>query len=248
MIFALLLVTATFRPAAPAVGDLITIDFQKPVVLERSENYEIVSQQGSRVVVRTFRPKPFDLAGQTDATRFKGLTIPVRSVLAPDDRLEPAPLKPPVAPPRSRRPLAAIAIAALTAAVLWGAAILLARRASRKLYVAPPVPAAERFRLTVAALRDDMRSTNRWAALADAARAYLAEEYPDLGAELTTTEILPRFRAGEGAGLILAEILGMGDLEKFSPWGAPPRDFSSAADRALSLIPPPPVLTEEVAA
>ena len=248
MIFALLLVTATFRPAAPAVGDLITIEFQKPVVLERAEHYEIVSQKGNRAVIRTFRPEPIGLAGKTGDVTFKGLIIPIRSVLAADDRLEPAPLKPPVAPPRSQRPIAAIAIAALTAALTWAAVMFLRRRIARKLYAAPPVPAAERFRLTVATLRSDDRAPHRWAALADASRAFLAEEYPNLGSELTTTEILSRFGDATGAGRTLMEILQMGDLEKFSPWGAPDRDFSSIADRALTLIPEPVVVIEEAAA
>ena len=59
MIFLFLIVTATFHPAAPTVGDLITIDFQAPVRLDTSSQYEILSQRGRRVVIRTFEPRPF---------------------------------------------------------------------------------------------------------------------------------------------------------------------------------------------
>ena len=47
MIPILLLVTATFRPPAPTVGDLITIDFRQSVVLDRSPQYEIRFLLGS---------------------------------------------------------------------------------------------------------------------------------------------------------------------------------------------------------
>ncbi|MGZ8853661.1 MAG: hypothetical protein ACXW2X_09705, partial [Thermoanaerobaculia bacterium] len=69
MIFLFLIVTATFRPASPTVGDLITIDFAKPVVLDRSDSYEIVSQKGTVVVVRSFEPKPFALNGVAGGVR-----------------------------------------------------------------------------------------------------------------------------------------------------------------------------------
>ena len=248
MIFALLLITATFRPATPAVGDLIAVEFQQPVRLEPSEKYEIGSQQGKRAVVRTFRPEPVELAGQAGDVRFRGLVIPIRSVLAPGDKLEPAPLKPPAAPPSSRRPWIAVAGAGAAAVAIWTAVMLLAARAVRKAFVAPMVPAAEAFRRTVAALRDDPRRPKRWAALADATRAYLAADYPDLGSELTTTEILLRFGKEQDPVRSLGEVLRMGDLEKFSPWGAPHRDFDSVATAALTLIPAPIVASDEVAA
>ena len=233
MIFAfLIVVSATFQPPQPAVGDLITVEFSEPVKIERSDKYEIVSQQGNRYVIRTFKPQAFD---------FGGVTIPVRSVLAPNDTLEPAPLKPPVDIPMPRSPFYAIGIAAAAAALTWLLAVFLARRTAQQAIVMPAIPAAEQFRRKVAALRDDTRRAQRWAALADATRAYLAAEHSDLGLELTTRELLQR-----NSSVPLAEILHLGDLEKFSPWGAPARDFASVADRALSLIPEPP--REEVAA
>ena len=63
MIPILLVVTATFRPPAPTVGDLITINFQQRVTLNKSPQYEIVSQRGSRAVIRTFEPRPFTISG-----------------------------------------------------------------------------------------------------------------------------------------------------------------------------------------
>jgi hypothetical protein len=32
---------------------------------------------------------------------------------------------------------------------------------------------------------------------------------------------------------VIAVVLQQGDLEKFAPWGAPPRDFDEVADKAL---------------
>ena len=246
MIFIFLIFTATFRPATPTVGDLITIEFQQPVVLDQSESYEIVSQSGRRVVVRTFQPKPFELKGVSGSVRFAKLMVPVRSVLKPNDKLEPAPLRPPEPVTYPRAPFIAIGIAALAAALAWGAVLLLARRTSdaTRRALEPEMAPADRFRATVAALRADARHPTRWASLADATRLYLASLSPHLGVELTTSQLLPRVDAEHVASV--AQILRQGDLEKFSPWGAPPADFDSLADRALELIPVPRV--EEAAA
>ncbi|MEA2490885.1 MAG: hypothetical protein QOH21_2677, partial [Acidobacteriota bacterium] len=60
----LALLTVTIQPAAPAVGDRITVTFDAPVTsIDRSESFEVVEQQGARVVVRTFEPKPFAMSG-----------------------------------------------------------------------------------------------------------------------------------------------------------------------------------------
>ena len=69
MIPILLVVTATFRPPAPTVGDLITINFQQRVTLNKSPQYEIVSQRGSKVVIRTFEPRPFPIVAETEPPR-----------------------------------------------------------------------------------------------------------------------------------------------------------------------------------
>jgi hypothetical protein len=180
-----------------------------------------MSQQGTRVVVRTFLPKPFTIGG---------VTIPVRSVLKKDDDMQPAPLTPPQAAPYPRAPFIAIAIAALLALATWLLAWYLARRAVR--VVEPPVPASERYRRAVLALRENPRHAHRWAALADATRAYLAESRANLGSNLTTTELVPRLQEQER---VVADILRIGDMEKFSAEGAPPRDFEEVAARALEL-------------
>ena len=71
MIPILLVVTATFRPPAPTVGDLITINFQQRVTLDKSPQYEIVSQRGSRAVIRTFEPRPFTISGRVGDVLFR---------------------------------------------------------------------------------------------------------------------------------------------------------------------------------
>ncbi|HWW62129.1 MAG TPA: hypothetical protein VN181_12235 [Thermoanaerobaculia bacterium] len=221
-IFVLAIATATIRPAAPTVGDLITIELETPVIVQPSPSYEIVAQHGKRVVVRTFEPKPFLLRGPN-------FTVPVRSVLSPADaQLQPAPLQPPRAGDAPKLPLILIAIAALLAALVW-TAVLLRAKAEQPVMV-PFAPPDTRFREIVVALRNDPRRRKRWAALADATRAYLAATRPHLGPELTTRELLVR-----AEDPIVREILTQGDLEKFSPWGAQPVDFDEVATRALEL-------------
>jgi hypothetical protein len=215
MIPILLLVTATFRPPAPTVGDLITIDFRQPVVINPSPQFEIVSQRGSRVVIRTFEPKPFAISGRTGDIAFRNMFVPVRSVLAPKDNLTPAPLKPPLAEPYPRLPFVLIGIAALMAIGAWVAVVKLDRQEA---IVEPVVPPVERFRTSVAAARN-------WSQLADAVREYLA------ATTLTTTELL-----GRTDSATVAEILRQGDLEKFSPWGPRPADLAALKRRALELI------------
>jgi hypothetical protein len=229
MILVMLIVTATFQPAQPTVGDLITIDFAGPVRLEPSPDYEIVSQNGRRVVLRTFDPRPFAVSGVMGNVRFRNLVVPVKSVLAPKDDLEPAPLKPPRPVTASALPAAAIAVSALLAAAAWAGVIARHRRGRRPAAVEDTLPPAERFRATVSGLAE-----NDWARLADATRLYLASLSPHLGVELTTTQLLRRVDA-EHAGTIAA-ILRQGDYAKFSPWGAPPADFQRLAASALTLI------------
>ncbi|HEX8172401.1 MAG TPA: hypothetical protein VF824_17840 [Thermoanaerobaculia bacterium] len=244
MILAILaLVTATYRPAAPTVGDPIAIDFPAPVVLDASRDYEVVSQQGRRVVVRTFAPRPFALSGTIGTTRFRNLIVPVVSVIKPNDDRKPAPLVAPRAAAYPRAPFLYIALAALCALAVW----LLVWRRSRRAVAAPEepaLPADERFRRAIAALRANPSRPKRWALLADETRALLAATRPHLGSDLTTSELLPRV-AGDERELVEA-ILRQGDLEKFSPAGAAPRDFDALAARALELIPKP--LEEERAA
>lgn len=221
MICILALVTATFSPPAPTVGDPITITFSEPVKIAPSPAYDVISQQGKTVVVRTFTPKPFAIAG---------ITIPVRSVLKQNDDLKPAPLTPLRALPYPRAPFLAIASAALAAILAWTLAWMMSKK--RLEVVQPLIPAGERYRLAVLALRENPRHVHRWAALADATRAYLAESRANLGSDLTTTELVPRLPEHDR---VVAEILRIGDMEKFSREGAPPRDFDEVAERALEL-------------
>lgn len=241
MIPIFLLVTAFFHPAQPTIGDPIVIDFQQPVVLDRSAEYDILSTRGSRVIIRTFEPRPFPISGRVGNVVFRNMVVPMRTVLKPRDDLRPAPLKPPRSEAYPQLPFVAIGIAALLAAAMWTAVILLARRATAAKAVEPPLPADVRFRNTVTALRDDPRAAKRWARLADATREYLAAIDPNLGLELTTREVL-----SVGLPVVVSEILRQGDLEKFSPWGALLADFATLATRALELAPEP-VVEEEAA-
>jgi hypothetical protein len=215
----LLFVTATYRPTAPTVGDPITIDYSRPVVVAPSPDFEIVSQQGSRVVVRTFDTKPITVhATATDGEEVGDVVIGMKSVLAPNDQLKPAPLQPPRELPTARLPYVAIGVTALAAALAWAAVYLLSRRTPKALVVVAP---DARFRAAVAGAKS-------WAALADATRVDLAATRPDLSLDLTTSEVLSREPRA-------ATILRQGDLEKFSPWGPEALDFDAVARQALEL-------------
>lgn len=235
MLLVLALVTATVSPPAPAVGDLITVEFQAPVQLDASEDYEVVSKQDRRVVIRTFTPRPLRLSGTTAGVRFANLTVPVRSVLRKNDDMKPAPLSPPRPLPAPRLPWLAIGAAAALAAATW---LWLARLARPALEQAlPSISPDELYRRTVLDLRRRPSLSLRWAALADATRRFLAATRPRLSSSLTTTEILPRLDDRER---VVAEILRQGDLEKFSAAGAPPRDFDALSAEALDLAHPEP--------
>ncbi|HYR28416.1 MAG TPA: hypothetical protein VEU30_08120 [Thermoanaerobaculia bacterium] len=223
-----LAVTATFSPAQPTVGDRITLVFPAPVAIDKSQEYEVVESAGRRVVVRTFLPKPIVLSGTMRKERFRGVTVPVESVLKENDDLKPAPLAPPRELPYPRAPFIAIGIAAVAAIAAW----LLVWRFARKAVETPDepvIPADERFRQAVAIAK---AQPERWAALADATRTYLAATRPRLGSDLTTTELVPRLQEDER---VVFEILRQGDLEKFSVDGAEPEDFDDVAKRALEL-------------
>ncbi|MBV8520112.1 MAG: hypothetical protein JO197_22150 [Acidobacteria bacterium] len=229
-----LAITATFQPAAPTVGDPIAIHFDGPVTLDASPAYEIVSQRGADVVVRTFDPKPFALSGVVRGVHFRNLVVPMHSVLKPNDDRKPAPLAPPRATAYPRLPFVAIAIAALCALGVW---LLVWRRAKQTMAATvPALPPDERFRRAIDALRAHPFEPLRWSRLADETRVFLAATRAGLGRELTTSELLPRLGDERDA---VAMILRQGDLEKFSTSGAEERDFDAVAADALALIPPP---------
>ena len=247
--------TATFHPAQPTVGDVVTIEFPRPVTLEASSEYEIVSQRGTRAVIRTFTPHAITIVGRalspSGAEPF-AMRMPVQSVLKPLDPMQPAPLIPPRPVAYPRMPFVIIGVVALLAVLAWAAVFALSRRRARERIVVPPLAPVERFRRDVAAARS-------WADLADAVRAYLAAAYPEVSLDLTTAEVLAALRRepltpaspyplpasrgeGEPCGRrpdegddVIAAILHQGDLEKFSPWGAEPADFQAFVRRALEV-------------
>jgi hypothetical protein len=236
----LFLLITTFQPPKPTVGDPVTITFASPTTVEPSADYEVISRNGNSVVIRTFVPHTITVNGKS-ADGPVSVMIPIHSVLKPDDKLEPAPLKPPKPEPWPLLPFVAIGIAALAAIAAWAAVVMLAKRSVAKPRVV--VIPADEFRRRVRSLRPD--APKRWATLADILRAYLAAVRPDLGAELTTSELLSRIDHPA-----IAQILRQGDLEKFSPWGAAPADFGDVAARALEIpmwAEPPIVQTEEAA-
>jgi len=230
MIAILLLISATFHPAQPAVGDLITVNFQAtPVVLQPSAEYEVVSQHGSQVVIRTFKPRPFALSGRAGDVLFRNMIVPVRSVLAPNDPLTPAPLKPPRREPYEPLPFVLIGVAALVALGAWYAVMRLSKRVKpAPQAMATLLPPDERFRRAVEALLAREQPL-RWAALADALRAYLAAT-SRVSADLTTTEALRVVPEDH-----VAAILHAGDIEKFSTLTVERNDFEQLARRALEL-------------
>jgi hypothetical protein len=226
----LLLVGATFRPASPTVGDPVTIEFPAPVKLEPSRDFEVISNDGKRVVVRTFAPKPFDVRGTMNGAPIR-VRIPVASVLKAKDTMDPAPLAAPREVPYPRGAFVAIAIAAVAAVLAWAFALLRAR----KKVAAPVLPAQspqERFRAAVLALQ----KTRSWGRLADETRVYLAATRPQISTDLTTTELVPRLRSHEA---FVAHILHQGDVEKFSQHKPAADDFDEAARKALGLLPLP---------
>lgn len=230
MILVLALVTATLQPASPRVGDLITVTFPAPVVLDASRDFEVVSRDGNRVVVRTFQPKPFAMNGTVGGTRFRNMQVPVGSVLARGDDMQPSPLAPPKPMPYPPLPWYAIAAAALCAIVAWAAVWWRSRE--RVKVVAPPIAPEDRLRAAVRSLMENPSYELRWAALANETRAYLNATRPNLGGDLTTTELVPRLGDRER---VVEEILRQGDLQKFSKRGAAPRDFEEMASRVLEL-------------
>jgi hypothetical protein len=218
MILVLALVTATLRPAAPKVGDLITVTFPSAVVLDASRDYEVVSHEGDTFVLRTFSPKPFALSGTEGVIRFRNLRVPVQSVLEQNDDLKPAPLVPPKPVAYPTLPFVAIGIAALCAIAAWLAVALRVRKKieTPRVVLSP----ADRFRAAVLELREKPSARLRWASLANE------------GKDLTTTELVPRLDERER---IVADVLRQGDLEKFSPRGPEPQDFEDVTSRILEV-------------
>lgn len=220
------MISATFHPAKPTVGDAISIDFPQPVTLDGSRSFEVLMHTPRHYVIRTFEPKPLALSGAAGDVRFRNLIVPVRSVLGPKDAQNPSPLKPPHPLPSPMLPLTLIAAVALAAIAAW---VVVWWRARMKRVVPEVVLApAEQFRVALDRART---SPQRWAAYADAVRAYLAQR--GYGAELTTSQLIPLLPNEHD---LIADILRRGDYEKFSPWGALEGDFDALAARAPAIV------------
>jgi hypothetical protein len=259
MLMLLLLVgalQATHTPAAPTVGDRVAVHFEigsdQHVVLDPSPDYEVVSKSRDGAVVRTFKPQPVSLRGRITGpggnVLFRGLVLPVRSVLRNGDDGKPAPLTPPVAVPAPTTAWIALALAAMMALAAWTVLYRMARKLAVPAVAPPPEPEDE-LRAAVAALRREPR--RQWGALADATRRYLSRVAPGfLGSDLTTRELLAQLpsvsRSPEWQALV-REIVMEGDLDKFSPWGTT-ADIESTLSRALDVLPQPFRIAEEVAA
>lgn len=220
------MISATFHPVKPTVGDPISIDFPQAVTLDASRDFEVLVHTQKHYVIRTFEPKPLPLSGVAGDVRFRNLIVPVRSVLGPKDAQAPSPLKPPHPLPSPMLPLILIAAAALAAIAAWLVVWWHARlkRVVPQVVLAP----AEQFRVALDRART---SPQRWAALADAVRAYLGQR--GYGAELTTSQLIPLLPQEHE---LIADILRRGDYEKFSPWGALDGDFDALAARAPAIV------------
>lgn len=248
LLVAILTSQVSFSPAKPTVGDAITIRMQgAPFEVRPSAEIEIVSASPQEVVLRSFRPGPLRVEYETrvpgEVPATGSVEIEIASVLARDDKLEPAPLRPPRPLPRDDTAWIAIGVAACVALLLWLALALLLRR--RGTSALPKLPVfedpADAFRAALARIRllDDDEA--KWVALSSATRAYLAATDGALGVELTTSELLLAMRrSGRRAAETEAveSILRGGDWTKFSPFGAPKVEIASLVESAAALIPP----------
>ncbi len=232
-----------YEPAAPTVGDPVRIEYEieqgARIVPEESGEYEIVSGDDRTIVVRSFRPGIFTVAGVVErdgvSEPFRGPEIEVRSVLGENDSLEPAPLKPPVVPPAERLPRIAIACAAAAAFLAWAAVLLWKGKVELESVPAPGFDAVFISRLE--ALRRRPFEQQAVAEVAELTRDYLARRDPSLARELTTTELIARLQESPDARLIapVTDVLREGDLAKFSPWGSHFDSMSPLVDRAEEL-------------
>lgn len=252
MILALLVAIATspftWSPAKPTVGDPITIRAGgAPFEVRPSPSLEVVSSAPGEVVVRSFTPGTlrveYALHPPGEVPAIGTLEIEVASVLAKDDTLEPAPLRPPKPLPRENTWIIATAAAAAIAGLLWALLALLVRRRKP---VVPELPRAEdpdaAYRAALARVAAPGEEAARWVELSTATRRYLAATDPALGAELTSFELLGAMRrAGRPAPDVatVEAILRGGDWTKFSPFGAPRASIDDVVRDAARLLPRP---------
>lgn len=246
-------------PPHPTVGDTVVVelpvDTGYQVSVDPSSDFELVAISENRVTLRSFKPGAVTLStrlsrpGQLPVTQT--FSVQIESVLKKNDRLQPAPLKPPRPLVSASAPFRILGAAAGVAALLWAILFFAARRRpSREAEVPAPLLSAD-AELTRALDRISAaeKSDTRWVELAEALRRYLARTKPELGSELTTSELLMRYSSVAHAAelSLLRSILSEGDWVKFS--GKPRRrdDHDVVAMAARALVKPGPVV-EEVAA
>lgn len=248
LLFLLLLVApqANIRPAAPTVGDPVEIRLAAApgasVRVDPSENLEVVSTRGTVVTVRAFAPGDVPVTGivheASGDTKFR-VVVHVRSVLEPDDKLQPAPLHPPKDLPANSFPWKMIGGAGAVAAIAWGLLAWAARQRARAASSAARLlGATAEFRSAVLAIRRLPPADENIAALGDATRRFFSRIEGHLGRDLTTSELVSRLAtAGVDPGTleVVREILGEADLAKFSPWGPHHHDSPALAERALKI-------------
>jgi hypothetical protein len=281
LLLAVLSVPVDRTPPAPTVGDPITLSFHiatdQRIAIEPSPQYEVVSSSRARAVVRAFAPKSFTVQAAIvgpSGQRVISVIVPMKSVLAPHDSMQPAPLEPPLPAPPARLPLLAIAAAAALCAAAW-AALILANRLKLAAPATREAPPAAEFLAAITALRRDSRRPARAGSLADATRRYLARVDPlRFGPELTSFELrnaimgivtfprpLPEAAVaaaphsgaitGTTSGdwsMLVSQILEAGDREKFSPWGMPAEVTDRLLESAVAIPRPFEQAVEKVAA
>lgn len=234
-------------PKQPTVGDLITLKFDlapdESLRLDHTDRYEVVSQLGGTVVIRSFQPGKFTVVGKIrspkgERTEKKDVTI--ASVLAPKDNLKPAPLEPPWPLPANHAATVALVIAAVAAVGAWAAVVWMARR--MPVEEAPAVfsvSALEEFQRGLERVRRMPHGDARLIALSEITRSFLSRIEPPLGRELTTTEVADVLRARmvpEPTRATVREILDEGDFAKFSGWGGRDERFDDVASHASGVV------------
>ena len=230
-------------PAAPTVGDHITLVFPQEmgtITIDSNESYEVLSLEKNKAVVRSFRPGELVIEGRTALPgkppvphRFK---VEIRSVLQPNDPMKPAPLKPPVELPENPIIRRSLMTAAISAAAVW---LLLAiahvRRAKQQ---APEKEIILGPREELAAAIERLRKEKQdlqYVLLAEATRRFLSRVEPRLGRELTSAELLRQARGTltDEEHEALDRILLEADWVKFSPWPRQPEPIGPLVARVL---------------
>jgi hypothetical protein len=259
-LFALLIAPPAIAPPHATIGDRVTItypiDASSRVSIDESPDYDLISVSGNRVVLRSFKPGAFIVKARIEhpgtAPEPVETRVTIESVLAKGDKLQPAPLRPPKPVAMPTEPWKAIAIAALVAAFAWIGVWYRAHRKTAPTVIEEPLLAPDdEFRNRLRKIRTSPPADARWAELADAVRAYLARTRPDLGRDLTSSEIVRILRrSGEPVESTdtISMILAEADWVKFSPWSSRREDLAQLIERAERLVPATPTMQSEEAA